>query len=193
MNQALKTSVLMSARNYLEGEKHSDTRHEFINGEIFAMAGESKAHNTIVLNLAVLLRNHLKLPCRVFMENVKTQVKNAQEERYYYPDLQVSCETASLQDYYESAPKLIIEVLSPSTERFDRADKFYAYRRLSSLEEYVLIAQDTPRIEVYRRAMQWELELYTEMTTEVKLDSIAFTVTLADIYADISFEWTSYN
>jgi Uma2 family endonuclease len=190
MNQALKIPTPISSENYLEGEKHSEIRHEFISGEIFAMAGESKIHNIIVLNLAVQLRNHLRdqPPGRVFMENVKTQVKKAQEERYYYPDLQVSCENSVLQEYYESDPKLIIEVLSPSTERFDRADKFYAYRKLTSLKEYVLVAQDTPRVEIYRRATQWELELYTDLKITIKLDSIQFKGTLTDIYEGVPFE-----
>lgn len=190
MNQVLKIPTPISAEDYLEGEKHCEIRHEFINGEIFVMAGESKSHNLITGNLYIALRNHLRDQqlCRVFMENVKTQVKNVQEERYYYPDLQVSCDPSTLQEYYESFPKLIIEVLSPSTERFDRADKFYAYRKLMSLEEYVLVAQDTPRVEIYRRVTQWELELYTEMKATIKLDSIQFEGSLAEIYEGISFE-----
>lgn len=190
MNQALKVSASVSVEDYLEREKYCEIRHEFVNGEVFSMAGESKFHNLIVGNLYVALRRHLrdKPSCRVFMESVKTQVRSDQEVRYFYPDLQVSCESSALSEYYESAPKLVIEVLSPSTERFDRADKFYAYRKLPSLEEYVLVAQDTPRVEVYRLVNQWELELYTEMSMVVALDSVGFSLKLINIYEDIVFD-----
>jgi Uma2 family endonuclease len=190
MNQAIKIPTKITPAEYLAGEQHSPIRHEFINGEIYAMAGESKAHNTIALNLALQLRQHLrnKPPCRVFIENIKTWIKTADEERYYYPDLQVSCNTSSLQEHYETAPCVIIEILSPSTERYDRADKFYAYRKLPNLQEYVLIAQDTARVEVYRRSTQWELEIYTDMTAAVYLESIELEIAIAMIYEGIVLE-----
>jgi len=118
---------------------------------------------------------------------LKTLVKNATDERYYYPDLQVSCKLSSLQEYDESAPQLIVEVLSSSTERYDRADKFYAYRKLSSLKEYVLIAQDTPRVEIYRHSTQWDLELFTDIMTTVYLESIELEIALTAIYEGIVF------
>lgn len=190
MNPTLKIPTKLTPEDYLAGEQHSPIRHEFINGEIYAMAGESKHHNLITGNLYIVLRNHLRNnpSCRVFIENIKTWIKTVDEERYYYPDLQVSCHASSLKEQHETSPCIIIEILSPSTERYDRADKFYAYRKLPSLQEYLLIAQDTVRVEVYRCSTQWELEIYTDMIASVYLESIELKVALAMIYEGIIFE-----
>ncbi len=187
MLQAMQIEFIAVA-DYLAGEPYSDIRHEYINGVVYAMAGESKAHNTVALNIATLLRNHLRgSPCRAYMENVKVQVQRAQSEAYYYPDIQVVCGESAANPYYETAPVLIIEVLSPSTERYDRADKFYAYRQLDSLQEYVLIAQDTQRVEIYRRPKQWEWELYTGTEAACYLASVGLNLSLAAIYEEVSF------
>jgi Uma2 family endonuclease len=182
---ALKTRKL-SPQEYLEGERHSEIRHEYIDGEVYAMAGESKAHNTITGNIYMALRGELRgSPCRVFMEGVKARVQTLRSDRFYYPDVMVTCGAAGETDpYFETRPRVIVEVLSDSTERLDRADKFHAYRRLESLEEYVLVAQDTRRVEVFRRRSGWEWELYTEETPEVRLESIDLALALATVYED---------
>ncbi len=161
MKQLAEKINFISPEDYLEGEKYSDIRHEYVNGSIYAMAGESKTHNTITLNIALALKTHLRdSSCRVFMENVKIHVQHPKDKKYFYPDLQVTSESDDDDEYYEDNPKLIIEVLSPSTERYDRSEKFSAYRKISSLLEYVLVAQDIQRVEVYRRSTHWDLEVY---------------------------------
>jgi Uma2 family endonuclease len=175
----------LSPEEYLEGEKISEIRHEYSNGQIYAMSGASKPHNLIALNLEAALRLHLRgSPCQVFMEAVKARVKTAKEEHYYYPDVQVSCVAKPEEAYYESNPKLIIEVLSPSTERRDRAEKFYFYRKLPALEEYVLVAQDTRRVEIYRRASGWELELVAAEEAAFLLRSVGLELLLSQVYED---------
>jgi len=175
----------LSPQDYLAGEETSPQRYEYVDGAVYVMAGESKTHNSITLNIAVFLRTALRgSPCRVFMENVKTQVKTAHSERYYYPDLQVSCGGGDTRSHYESQPKLIVEVLSNSTERRDRADKFFAYRQLDSLQEYVLVAQDTQRVEIYRRDNHWEWTLYTETDNPIPLNSLGLTLNLGTVYED---------
>jgi Uma2 family endonuclease len=187
MTLPLKKTDFIPVADYLAGEPLSDIRHEYIDGEVYAMAGESKAHNTVSGNVYMALRRHLRgSSCRAYMENVKVQVKQAHHESYYYPDIQVVCGEIAENPYYETAPVLIVEVLSPSTERYDRADKFHAYRQLDSLREYVLIAQDTPRVEVYRRAKQWEWELYTGEDAACYLDSVEMRLSLADVYEDVT-------
>jgi len=186
MNAALK--MIISPEDYLIGEETSPIRYEYVDGEVYAMSGESKAHNVIAGNLYMLLRQHLKgSPCQVYMENVKTYIKTRTTERFYYPDLQVSCSKDSLQkSHVETAPKLIIEVLSPSTERYDRTEKRYAYQQLESLEEYVLVAQHERYVEIYRRQNQWQREIY-QLDNKPYLESLDLALSFEDIYENISF------
>lgn len=173
----------ISPVEYLAGEESAKTRHQYVDGEVFAMAGGTKAHNLIALNLARLLHGHLRgTPCQVFSSDVKVHVAWEWHKRYYYPDVVVGCEADDNDPYVIAHPKLIVEVLSSSTERDDRSDKFYAYRRLSSLEEYMLVAQDTLRVEIYRRETGWDLELYTEAADQLTLRSVGLSTTVADIY-----------
>ncbi len=182
MGEAVRQTGI-SVEDYLEGEKIAEVRHEYVDGEVFAMTGTTKTHNTIALNLALLLRNQLTgKPCGIYMENVKVHIKTAFEERFYYPDLHVECRPFTDHSYYSERPKLIIEVLSQSTERDDCSDKFYAYRKLPSLEEYVLVAQDEQRVEVYRRSDGWDAMVYGPEDI-VRLESVGAEMAVAAIYA----------
>lgn len=144
--------------DYLAGERDGEVRHEYENGAVRAMTGASRAHNTIALNVASALHAHLRgTPCRPYVGDVKVHVEHAGDQRFYYPDVLVDCGTGG-DPYVAAAPRLVVEVLSASTERRDRADKAQGYRRLPTLAEYVLIAQDVRRVEVYRRADGWEFE-----------------------------------
>jgi Uma2 family endonuclease len=176
----------ISIDDYLEGELISEIKHEYINGEVYAMAGAKRAHNLISMNLANLLFNHLRdTPCRVFVADMKVGVLTATDDIFYYPDVQVSCEKNG-NDHYNAEPKLIIEVLSDSTERKDRVEKFHTYRKLSSLEEYVLVAQDCLRVEIYRRNSGWDVELLGEKQS-FQFESVGLALTVADVYRDIDF------
>jgi len=185
MTAAARQSRRLTPEAYLEGERHSETRHEYIDGEVYAMAGESKAHNTITGNIYMALRTALRgSPCRVFMEGIKARIQTLRSDRFYYPDVMVICGVGESDPYFETQPKLIVEVLSDSTERLDRADKFHAYRRLESLEEYLLVAQDTRRVELFCRRTGWEWELFTDENPELRLESIDLTLGLAAVYED---------
>ncbi|MDG4554113.1 MAG: Uma2 family endonuclease [Candidatus Competibacter sp.] len=179
----LARRLFVSSAEYLEGEKTAKIRHEYVDGVMRAMAGGSKAHNLIALNLARVLHGHLSnTPCRVFSSDVKVNVAWDWRERFYYPDVVVGCEAGDTDPYVVEQPKLVVEVLSDSTERDDRSDKFYAYRRLPSLEEYVLVAQDTLRVEVYRRETGWDLEVYAALDAGIELRSVGLTLTALDVY-----------
>jgi Uma2 family endonuclease len=153
----------ISVDDYLEGELISDIKHEYINGDVYAMCGSKRPHNTVSANLLGLLYAHLRnTPCQVFGSDMKVQVQTATDECFFYPDLHVTCEQNPTSEHFNTQPKLIIEVLSDSTERYNRTEKFYYYRQLPSLEEYVLVAQDTQRVECYRRSELWEFNLYRQ-------------------------------
>ena len=178
----------ISVTDYLEGELISEIKHEYVNGDVYSMAGAKRAHNIVSMNLSTALHNHLRgTPCRVFASDMKVAIQTATEDYFYYPDLHVSCENTK-SEHFNSQPKLIIEVLSDSTERKDRAEKFHNYRKIESLQDYVLIAQDCQRVEIYSRSKAWDLALFTEETQAFCFQSVALELTLADIYQDVEFE-----
>lgn len=137
---ALTSDQYLSPEEYLELEKHSDIKHEYMHGEAYAMAGATRAHNTVSLNLAIACRNHLgDSPCRTYMADVKVRLSAG--KKFFYPDLVVSCDDDDdLSLSYVTQPKVIVEVLSESTEGFDRGDKFKFYRTIPSLQEYILVS-----------------------------------------------------
>jgi Uma2 family endonuclease len=136
---AIAASCLpISIEQYLEAELTAPVKHEYVAGHIYAMVGTSKVHNRIAINLTAALNSHLRGgPCQVFMADVKVYVKNA--TAFYYPDVVVACDRGDGDPYVVTKPLLIVEVLSPSTERIDREEKLHNYRQLDSLEEYVLL------------------------------------------------------
>jgi len=180
--------LTLTPEAYLQDELHREIKHEYEDGVIYAMAGASEAHNTICLALASQLYAHLRgSPCRAFMADMKIAVQTLKKQRFYYPDIQVTCAQTDNDNYVKKHPKLIIEVLSNSTERKDRAEKFYAYRTLDSLEEYVLVAQDELRIEIYRRRTNWNLEIYGQ-DDECHFESVDLTMSVAAVYEQVVLE-----
>jgi Uma2 family endonuclease len=181
-----QTEYYISPEEYLEGEKVSEIKHEYIDGQVYAMAGASDAHVTVSMNVSMLLRNHLRgSDCRVYMADMKAQIDLI--NRYFYPDVMVTCDTQDKEfEYFKSHPSLIVEVLSDSTEGFDRGKKFASYRHLESLQEYVLISQDRMSVECFRRNDEghWVLYPYGE-GEEVHLASVDFRCAIAQIYEDV--------
>lgn len=175
----------ISIAEYLATEENAEIRHEYVDGYLIAMVGASKRHNLIAFALGSFLRAHLRgSPCRVFLSNLKVRVDN----NFYYPDLLVACDNHDTRSHVETTPRLIVEVLSPSTEGRDRVEKRLAYQRLGSLEEYLLVAQDRPHIEVYRRAgANWEVETYG-IGEAAQLRSLGASVPLASVYEDVDLD-----
>jgi Uma2 family endonuclease len=184
---ASRQPIYLSPEQYLAMEQESHIKHEYIDGEVYAMAGASDAHVTISLNIAAALRAHLRNSgCRVYMADMKARIKSI--NRYYYPDVMVSCdERDKNRDNSKQFPCLIIEVLSDSTEAFDRGDKFIDYQRIPTLEEYVLVNTKRSRIDTFRRNEEglWILQSYTSESFELK--SVDFTNTMDMVYEDVSF------
>jgi Uma2 family endonuclease len=177
---------IFSAEDYLAWEATQLERHEFLDGEVFAMSGAEDRHVTATMNMAFALRQHLSgSPCRTFMVDMRLHV--AASNSYFYPDVLVTC---SAQDrasaMSKSEPTLIVEVLSPSTAAYDRGVKFSHYRGLPSLQEYVLIDLDTRSTDCYRKGVDglWVLHPFARHEA-VELASVALTITPDQLFADV--------
>jgi len=181
-----KPIEFVSLEDYLDGEKESPTRHEYVDGHVFAMAGASDRHNLIAGAVYSRLLNLLGGgACRAFISDMKVMVD---ANTYYYPDVVVACDAPGGDRYTRRQPILIIEVISPSTERTDRFEKLPAYKRIDGLKECVFISQDQLFIEIHRRIDgDWRTEILTKPEDELLLDSVGLSLTLAEIYhnADI--------
>jgi Uma2 family endonuclease len=177
----------LTVEEYLKAEESSNIRHEYVDGEIFAMAGASEEHNLIAGNIYALLRPHLRgTPCRAFVSDMKLKVNVQNADIFYYPDLLVTCEPNDKERYFKTRPTLIVEVLSNSTKTTDKREKRMNYQSIESLREYVLVYQDEIKVEVYRKDDQgsWLLELLGK-DDKLHLNSIDLTLTMADIYEDV--------
>jgi len=180
-----ETANSISVSDYLEGEQLSEIRHEYIGGRVYAMSGGSEAHNVLSGNLYAALRSHFKgKPCMVFMADMKIRLKIAEDDIFYYPDLLVTCDPSDDAPYYKTKPRVIIEVLSPSTERVDRREKFLSYQHLPSLEEYVLVDQEKMLVTVFRKANAWQSEHLTSEGS-LQLASVGFEQSIPSVYEDV--------
>lgn len=178
----------ITAADYLEGEAHSSIKHEYIAGQVFAMAGANESHVTIALNLATLLRAHVRGgPCRVYIADMKVRVDAA--DSFFYPDVFVTCHPDDADaPQMKRHPSLIVEVLSESTTAYDRGAKFGYYRQLPSLNEYVLIETERMTVDVFRRRPdgQWLFQSYSAGQT-FELASTDFQCPIEALYEDVRF------
>jgi Uma2 family endonuclease len=187
MNTALKADFV-SVSDYLKGEEISDVRHEFAAGVVFAMAGGSAAHSLICCNVIAALHAQLRGTCRIFDANMKVRVSIGENEFFYYPDVTVNCQPFDPALNYNDDATLIVEVLSASTERTDRSEKFDRYKNLRSLQHYVLIAQDKMEVIVFSRATNWNGEFFSSLEDQVRPQSIGGSLTLRDVYRGVPFK-----
>jgi Uma2 family endonuclease len=169
--------------DYLEFEENSPVRHEYVNGSIYAMSGVSVAHARIARELVMAVGGHLRGgPCEPFSASLKLLIRTDIDEIFYYPDMMIACQRDDWGPNYVRNPKLVAEILSPSTQHIDRREKAMTYRRIASLEEYVLLAQDDHRVVVQRRAENWRPQMYSGPQATVEFRSIGLSVPLAQIY-----------
>ena len=181
---------LVQPAEYLAAERKAAEKSEYINGRVYAMAGASRVHNLIALNTASELRTQLRgRPCETYASDMRVKVERT--GMYTYPDVVGLCEEPRFEDAEVDTllnPTVIIEVLSPSTERDDRGEKFAHYRRLESLREYILIAQDIRRTEHYRReGDSWVLTEVSGPDATLVIASLSCTLRLSDIYDRVEF------
>lgn len=182
----------ITLEEYFRLEETSEIRHEYFHGAAYAMTGASIAHNILIHNISgqlyLLLRGK---SCRAYTTDLRLKIETT--ILYTYPDVQVICGLPQFADGRNDTvtnPSVIIEVLSPSTEAYDRGKKFQHYRTIETLQEYLLISQDAVRVERYVRQTthEWLLQEFTELDQAVSLDAIGCSLMLADIYEAVTFE-----
>ena len=187
---AVRAVRTISQAEYLQTERLAPTKSEYLAGRVIAMAGASYAHNRLSTNIAANL--HLALrnkPCVVLGSDMR--VKIAEVNAYFYPDVVIVCGQPQFEDEQEDTllnPTVVIEVLSPSTEAFDRGEKFATYRRIPTLREYLLVAQDRMQVEQYVRQPggEWQRTEYTDLAQKVHLPSVGIDVPVELIYEGVN-------
>ena len=187
MAELAQDIALISAEDYLLAENDGAWRHEFVNGVVYAMVGSSDRHNFIAGNLYAALLGRLPAHCDVFQTDMKLLIRNKRDERFYYPDVFVSCTPTDRQPYTREEPLFVAEVLSPQTERIDRGEKFEAYKSIASLQEYAILSQDRVRLELFRRRTGWQRELFT-LGQNITFESVDITLPLITLYRRTDFE-----
>jgi Uma2 family endonuclease len=185
---ALSDRIFMTAAEYLDWEPTQEERYEYWDGEVVAMSGATRNHNRISANCFRLLDDVLvDRPCEAYIVDVKVQV--APGQKYFYPDVVVTCDERDKDPRFVQFPRLIVEMLSPSTEAIDRGIKFAQYRKFTALQEYVLVQVDQPSVEVFRRNTQgqWVLSEYT-LEDRFCFESLNVEIAIADLYQQVTFE-----
>jgi Uma2 family endonuclease len=173
----------LSVEDYLRYEEGSEVRHEYVSGILYAMSGVSEPHHLIAGNLFAALHAHLHGgPCRTYMSDFKLRLQIDQEDLFYYPDLMVACEREGVQKYYLRYPKLIVEVLSPSTASIDRREKRIHYAQIRTMEEYVIASQEDYQVFYHCKAERWAPRRLAGPGAVLELRSIGLTLPLAEVY-----------
>ena len=181
MTALKKSDVLISPEEYLEGELLAEVRHEYVAGQVFAMAGASDDHNRIAGSIFGILYAQLRgKPCEAFMNDMKARVATA----FYYPDVMVVCDPTDNHRYFRERPSVVFEVLSPDTERTDRREKSISYWHRPTCQSYIVVAQDRVALTVMRRGSGdwWESEEITDRSATLRLPEIGCEISVAEIY-----------
>lgn len=174
----------LSEADYLAGELISEIKHEYIQGDVYAMAGASRNHERIAGNVYAQFLQHLRnTPCEPFSSDMKVKA----DGNFFYPDVSVVCDDRQGDDYFTEAPLIIVEVLSKNTRKRDKTVKLQVYKTLPSLQEYVLIDQDFVEVEVCRRSANWFPARYY-LGDEITFESVGLTLSVADIYQRVDNE-----
>ena len=185
------TVTHVTPEEYLAAERLSETRSEYLDGGVCPMTGGSLNHNQITINLVLELGSQLRTrPCRVLGMDLKVRMPDSR--KFFYPDVTVVCGTPQFHDDRRDIilnPDLIIEVMSPSTEAFDRGAKFRAYQTIESLKEYVLVSQDAPAVERYVRNGDgsWQYKSVAGLESSLTLPSVECTLNLGAVYDKVDF------
>ena len=176
----------ITEEEYLEGEQLAEVKHEYFDGQVFAMAGASDGHELVAGNIFAALLAHLRgKGCRVFKSDMKLRLQFRGKTLHYYPDIMVACDLADKNPLYRERPRLLIEVLSEDWKK-DVVEKAATYPRIETLEEYVTIDPnpEAPEVQISRRADGWEpLEVVRGMDAQFTLRSVGLTLKIADLFA----------
>lgn len=177
----------LSVEEYLIAERRGEVRHEYLARRAYALTASSEEHNVLVGNLGGLLHQHLRgRRCRAFVLGMLIRLQILGDDTFYYPDLMVTCDPRDTDRYFKRHPSVLVEVLSPDTERTDRREKLLSYLRIETLETYILVAQDRMEVTVFRRSNQWQPEILREPSEGLLLPHLEFQVPLSAIYEGLS-------
>jgi Uma2 family endonuclease len=188
---SMLTVTHVTPEEYLAAERLSETKSEYIDGVVYPMTGARLNHIQIVSNITVELAIQLRpRPCRVLQSELKIRLQESR--KFFYPDVTVLCDEPQFHDERRDIilnPLLVVEVLSKSTEAFDRGAKFQAYRTLESLKEYLLVSQETPLIEQYVRGDdgKWTLTTAAGLESSLALPSVECSLNLGAVYDKVDF------
>lgn len=190
MGAIKKTEPKITFEEYLLLEQDSDTRHEFSDGILIPIEATTKAHNRIKRNLIRQIETPAfdESACELFDENVLTQL--TEHKKYVYPDIVVTCDPDDTDPLIVKFPTVIIEILSPSTKKYDKTVKFFAYQRIPSLQQCVFVAQDGIEVKSFQRSKdeQWILTTLENIEDVLRIDVLNLDIKLADIYTNISLD-----
>lgn len=177
----------LAVEDYLAGEEVSEVRHEYVAGEVYAMTGASRAHGLIALNSGAFLRQRVRgTDCQAFVSDMKVRLEIAGDDVFYYPDLVMTCDPSDRARDYCRALCLVIEILSPQTQRVDRREKFLAYTALGSLQAYLLVSQEIHQIELFRRESGWAREVFCEGAAPLGCVDAALPIEV--VYEDVELQ-----
>ena len=183
------TEAYITEEEYLTEEKEADTRHEYVNGHIYAMASASKRHNRIARNFITSMSDAAnKKNCETYFSDIK--VRSEKYKTYYYPDIVLSCDDDDENDYFLEKPCLIVEVTSASTMRKDYLEKALSYQAIDSLQAYLIVSQDKPQVDMLTRNadQSWELQQFSELDNSLTLPCLEMPLTLEEIYSSVKFD-----
>ena len=195
MSAVKQLESLVSIAEYLEIEQQTDLRHEYHDGQIYAMAGGTVPHSLLCSNVTtelILALDSKKSKCRLYTSDSKVAIDS--QNRYLYPDATVVCGDIIWSSKIQAAitnPTLIVEVLSESSADYDRNDKFEFYKAIQTLQEYVLIEQDKPEVIVYYRkpnSSLWKPKTFTGLKTKIDLKSLNIAIDMSELYFNLTFE-----
>ncbi len=184
MSSPRARQTAINVDDYLAGELQAEQRHEYIDGQVYAMTGASRRHGLIVNALVYAMTPAARRKgCQLFSSDMKLRLEISGKTLFYYPDLLLSCDPQDRDPYFSRSPCTLVEVLSESTARIDRREKLLAYQTLPSLRTYLLVEQDTQRVELYRRSKDWQVEYFED--GEIPLECLDVALPVADIYVDV--------
>ncbi len=184
MTAAPKTAGLITPEEYLQGEPSAEVRHEYVDGYVYAMAGASDDHNRIAGNIFVEASNQLRgKGCEAFISDMKVKIPPIFADAFYYPDVMVVCDASDNHKLYRERPVILVEVISPDSERTDRREKAIAYRQIPTIQAYVLVEQSRMAITILHRAEPgWRSELLEGPSATLKLPAINVEIPFSRIY-----------
>jgi len=184
-----ESSVLVSIDEYLSGELRSETKHEYLGGIVYAMAGASEEHNVIAANLVGMLHAQLRgKPCQPFGSDMKVRIETLGDTYFYYPDAMIACDPSDSGHGWRERPSVLFEIISEETRRLDEREKRFAYLQIPSLKAYIRIEQSSAEMIVERRTPGgWKAEKYAGLEAVPELPEMSLRLPLAEVYERLRF------